>query len=79
MVNAELHEGQNPKEEANVRVITWGVIHTKIDLEQREILGKIVEGNIQKEVKPPPKFDVEKQNQYICDAPRVLDEANAHE
>jgi hypothetical protein len=58
MVTVEPHEGQKPKEEVDVWVVTQGGIHMGVDLEQGESLGQNIEGKIKKVAQAPPKFDV---------------------
>jgi hypothetical protein len=68
MVTTDSPEGQNPKEEANVQVVTQGGIRTRVNLEQGESLDQNIKGKIRKETKAPPKFDVAQQNKFLHDA-----------
>jgi hypothetical protein len=48
MVNVELREGQNPKEEVDVWVVTRGGICMGVDLERGGSYNQNIEGRIKK-------------------------------
>jgi hypothetical protein len=63
MASVESHKDQKQKEE-DIWVVTRGCIRTRSNIEQGEISGQNVEGNIIKLAEAPPKYDIVQQKKF---------------